>query len=61
MVSVSTSESRALGHYSAASSRSSGSGQSGSVLARQLRDETANPSGMQRDGEAVGRDIDPSD
>jgi hypothetical protein len=31
------------------------------VLARQLRDEAANPGGMQRDGNAVGRHVDPLD
>ena len=38
-----------------------GRGQSGSLLVRQLRDEAANPGGMQRDGDAVGRDVDPLD
>jgi hypothetical protein len=38
-----------------------GSGKSGSLLVRQLRDEAANPGSMQRDGDAVGRDVDPFD
>jgi hypothetical protein len=34
-----------------------GSGQSGSVLVHQLRDEAANPRSMQREGDAVGGDV----
>ena len=54
-------ETRAHGHYSAASSKGFGSGRSGRLLVRQLRDKTANPRSMQRDGDAVGRHLDPLD
>ena len=32
-----------------------------SLLVRELRDEAANPGGVQRDGDAVGRNVDPLD
>ena len=51
---------RAPGHYSAASSKGS-ERPDRSLLVRQLRDEAANPGSMQRDGDAVRRDIDPLD
>jgi hypothetical protein len=54
----------ALGYHSAASSMAPCGLQHGSLrrgLVRQLGDEAASPSCMKRDGDAVGRDVDPLD
>ena len=52
---------RAYGHHSAASTNAFGRGRSGSLLVRQFRDEAADSGSVQRDGDAVGSDIDPLD